>query len=388
MCRRAAGLAQARPGVPVSVRGYTAAAMAAIVMAATIGAQVPSGGNGTLYVGTYDKNILVIDEATMTIRDSIKMSIGIPYSFVTSFNWQRFYVLEPNNEKVEIVDIPGRRSLGSFTLSTPAQRVRIWGMNVDPLERFAVMVIKTYTKKPDRYEIGRPTLVRYDLAKRAVTDTIPWPRGEEREGAQIIFSPKGDLMYFFTVDDALVYDTQTLKQVDRWEMSRTLFEEGVGRLNFGFGNDPYEEPGYYTGLFRITDPVNRRALMGVARVDLVNRNVEYFYTLGPSAPVGFRLAPGRTRAYGLRQEVGNYQFWTYDLEQRRVVNRVDFRGRPRMGLNVSTNGTQLYIGIAGMTIDRYDSRTFQHLGTLTLPSDMTGWALLPAGPAPRAPGTR
>ena len=340
------------------------------------------GGNGTIYVGTYAKNILVVDEATMQVRDSIKVA-AIPYAMQLSFDRKHFYVLDPFVEHVEVVDIAGRKSLGSFTLSTPTTRVRMGGFNIDPLERYAFMVIKGYTKKPDRYEVGKPTLVRYDLAKRVITDTIPWPKGEEREFAQIIFSPKGDLMYFFTTDDVLVYDTQTLKQVDLGDLSRTLFEEGIGRLNFGFGNDIYEDPGHYTGLFRYTDPVNHRTLMGVARMDLVNRAVEYFYTLGPSQGVGFSLAPGRTRAYGLFSQTGNYQFWSYDLEGRRVDRRVEFQGRPRMGLTVSTNGSQLYIGVAGSTIDRYDSRTFALLGTTTLNADMTRMILIPAGPGPR-----
>ncbi|MEO7520867.1 MAG: hypothetical protein ABIW79_03525 [Gemmatimonas sp.] len=364
-------------------RGSTVLSVA-ILLAAPPDARAQGGGNGTFYVGTYAKNILVIDEATMKVRDTIKLSIGIPLGFTLSFNRQRLYVVDPHNEKIEIIDLPGRKSLGSFTLSEGSKRVRMSGFNVDPLERFAVILIKTYTAKSDRYEIGKPTLVRYDLAKRAVTDTIPWPKGEEREGVQIIFSPKGDLMYFFTTDDVLVYDAVTLKEVDRFELSRTLFEEGIGRINFGFGNDLYEDPGHYTNLFRITDPVNRRTMMGVARIDLVNRNIEYFYTLGPSAPVSFQLAPGRTRAFGLRQEVGFYQFWTYDLRGRRVDQRVEFRGRPRMGMTVSTNGTQLYIGVAGSTIDRYDANTFRLLGTTTLSADMTRMLLVPPGAPPRA----
>ena len=59
--------------------------------------------------------------------------------------------------------------------------------------------------------------------------------GEEREGAQILFSPKGDLMYFFTQDDVLIYDTNTLKEVDRWEISKTLFEEGLAPLADALG---------------------------------------------------------------------------------------------------------------------------------------------------------
>ena len=70
------------------------------------------------------------------------------------------------------------------------------GMNVDPTERYAVMVIKVYTQKPDRFEIGPPRMVKYDLASRKVTDTIPWPRGEEREeeGEAAFYGPKIDFM--------------------------------------------------------------------------------------------------------------------------------------------------------------------------------------------------
>ena len=340
-----------------------------------------SGGTGTIYIGTYHKKILVVNESNLRVVDSIPVSVGIPTSMILSSNRKHFYVLDPASEQVEVIDIATRTAIDKFTLSSGNTRVRLSGLNVDPRERFAVVLVKTYTKKPDRFEVGKPTLLRYDLTKKVVTDTIPWPRGEERDGAQIIFSPDGEFMYFFTTDDILVYSTDSLKQVDRWEYSRTLFEEGLGRLNFFFPNDIYEDPGFYTGLFRITDPVNRRTLMGVARVDLMKRSVD-FYTLGPSEPVSFRLAPGRRRAYGLRQQVGNYEFWTYDLEGRRVAQRTQFRGRPRMGLTPSSNGRQLYIHTAGPTIDVYDAQNFRHVRTVTLGADMTSLVIIPPS-APR-----
>jgi hypothetical protein len=349
-------------------------------------AHAQSGGNGTIYVGTYAKKILVVNEANLKVVDSIPVSVGIPTSMVLSTNRKHFYVLDPQFENVEVIDIATRKAIDKFTLSSGNTRVRLWGINVDPRERFAVVLVKTYTKLRDRFEVGKPTLLRYDLAKKTVTDTIPWPKGEERDGAQIIFSPDGELMYFFTTDDVLVYSTDSLKQVDRWELSRTLFEEGMGRLNFFFPTDIYEDPGFYTGLFRITDPVNRRTLMGVARVDLVKRTVD-FYTLGPSEPVNFRLAPGRRRAYGLRQQVGNYEFWTFDLEGRRVAQRTQFAGRPRMGLTPSSNGRQLYIHTAGPTIDVYDAQTFRRLRTVDLGADMSGLVIIPPGaPVQRAGG--
>lgn len=356
-----------------------------LASAQAAGSGIPPGGTGTIYVGTYAKNILVLDEATMRVKDTIRSQIGIP-GLSLSFDRKHLYLSDPGREKVELIDIATKQSLGVFTFSHDSVTVRMSGFSLDPRERFAVLLVKAYTKHRDRYEVSRPTLLRYDLAKRAVTDTIPWPKGEEREFAQIIFSPNGDLMYFVTADDVLIYDSNTLKQVDRWEISRTLFEEGMGRLGFGFPNDIYEEPGFYTGLFRVTDAVNHRSLMGVARMDLVNRSLD-FYTLGPSISVSFRLAPGRTRAYGIHNEIGNYQFWTFDLAGRRVESKTEFKGRPRMGLVVSSNGSQLYITTAGPTIDRYEVGTFRHLGTVDLGADMTNVILIPPPPPPPPPRT-
>jgi DNA-binding beta-propeller fold protein YncE len=351
--------------------------LAAVALAGptALSAQAANGGNGTLYYGTYDKKVLVIDEATMAVRDSMAVSIGIPMGMTLSADRKKLYASDPSHEHVEVFDLATRKATAKYTLNDGPLRVRMDGFNVDPLDRFAIMLVKTARKRADRWEIGKPTLLRYDLQKRAVTDTIQWPDGKEREFAQILFSPDGAYMYFFTDEDILVYDTQTLKQVDKWDLQRSV-DEGLGNWSFGFPQSLYEETGFSTGLFRTTDPVNRRTLMGVARVDLAKRTVD-FYSLGPSEGVGFALAPGRQRAYGLRQQVGNYQFWMFDLENRRVAKRVEFEGRPRMGLSVSTNGTQLYVHTAGATIDIYDAETLRLVRTATYRADMTRVLVVP-----------
>jgi hypothetical protein len=348
-------------------------ALAATLPASPAAAQ-KAGGGGTIYVGTYGKQVLRIDEATMRVTDTIPVSVGVPIGLLLSANKKHLYVIDARFEQVEVLDLATKKPLDRFWLTDEDRRVMMWGINVDPKERFAVLLIKTYQKKSDRWVIGKPTMVKYDLHAKAVTDTIPWPPGEEREFASILFSPDGDLMYFFG-RDVLVYDTKTLEQVDRWELARSL-DDGMGRFNFGFPDDPYEEEGFYTGLFTVNDPVQHRNLMGVARVDLLKRSVD-FYTLGPSEPVRFGLAPGRKKAYGLRSGVGNYQFWTFDLEQRRVVSRTPFRGRPRMGMTPSTDGRYLYIHTAGPTIDLYDTSTFKLVRTVTLDADMTDFLLIP-----------
>jgi hypothetical protein len=150
----------------------------------------------------------------------------------------------------------------------------------------------------------------------------------------------------------------------------------MGNFGFGFPRDFYDAPGTYTGLFRSTDPVNRRTMMGVATVNLAARTVDW-YTLGPSSPTGFTLAPDRKRAYGLRQEVGNWEFWTFDLENRRVLSKIPFAGRPRMRLSVSSNGNLIYIFGAGQTIDIHDARTFRRLRTVEVGADVTSMIHVP-----------
>jgi len=105
-------------------------------------------------------------------------------------------------------------------------------------------------------------------------------------------------------------------------------------------------------------------------VNLGQKSVD-FYTLGPATPVSFTLAPDRKRAYGLMQQIGRYEFWSFDLENRRLHSRVEFQGRPRMGVRTSSNGLVLYIYVAGNTIDLYDAATYKYLRTLTLDGDMT-----------------
>jgi hypothetical protein len=345
---------------------------AAVVAAAAVssGAAPPklTGGSGTLYIGTWPNKILIVDEATEKVTGSIDVLTGDPTRMVMSRDRKRFYLVNAPAESVEIIDVNARRSLDHFTLSEGRKRTRIRGLIPDPLDRFVIMLVKTAEKKIDRFEISPPTLLVYDLKEHKISRTIPWPNNEEREGVNIMMSPDGKLLYFFA-DDVLIYDTAEFKQVDKWEISRPL-EEGLGRFDFGPRDITYEEPGFYTGIFNTQDPVQNRRIMGIARVNLAGKSLD-FWPIGPSRPVSFSLAPDRKRAYGLLQEIGHYEFWTFDLEHHKLGTHTEFAGRPRMALRTSSNGKVLYIYQAGNTIDLYDAATYKYLRTIALDADMT-----------------
>jgi DNA-binding beta-propeller fold protein YncE len=366
------------PRLAGPVARAVALAACALAVSPSAGAQ-DAGAGGTIYIGTYKGSIDVIDERTEKLVGEIPLKNGMPTRLVVSQDRRRFYVLDKTFERVEIVDRVARKTLDTFTLSEDRARTRIWSMQPDPHDKYLILVTKTATLHADRWEIGPPTLLQYDLAAKKIARTIPWPKGEEREGAGVVFSPDGKLMYLMG-DDILIYETEKFTEVDRWELSRPL-EAGAGRIQLG-PIDPWaDEPGFFTGLFNMQDPVQNRRIMGVGRIDLVKKQVE-FHPIGPFRPVSFALAPDRKRAYGLSQNIGEYEFWTFDLESRRVLSRTPFRGRPRMALRVNSAGNILYIYQAGNTIDLYDAASLKHLRTVTLDGDMTTpLILLPPGTA-------
>ena len=327
-----------------------------------------NGGDHLFYVGTYAGTVQIFDEATEQKVGDIKLQTGIPRSLILSQNRQHFYVLDSTLEKIEVVDIASRSTLSQFTLSEGAKRTRIRSMQVDPLERFMIILSRSATKLVDRWEISDLALQQYDLREKRITRSIPWPRGEERENVNIRFSPDGKLLYFFG-DDILILETENFTEVDTWPLSRPL-ESGLGRINFGAIDDVNDDPGFFTGLFTTQDPVQNRRIMGIGRVNLVAKSID-FSPIGPAESVSFAMAPDRKRGYGLLQQIGRYEFWAFDLEKKKLLNRTAFEGRPRMALKVSSNGKLLYIFNAGATIDVYEAASYKYLRTVQMDADQT-----------------
>lgn len=352
-------------------------AFALLLLSPLTAADKITGGDGTLYLGGRPNKIFIIDEATEKVTGEIPLRVGTPAGLALSQDHKRFYLLNIAYEDVEIVDIASKRVIDAFRLSEGNKKVRIFGFAADPLNRYMVLLTKTATKQIDRFEVGPATLLLYDLQAHKVARTLPWPNGEPSDRALMRFSPDGKLLYFFG-SDILAYDTTDFKQVDKWEISRPV-EDGFGRINFGFSEDTNEEPGFFTGMFTVQDAVQNRRIMGIARVNLAKKDVD-FYPLGPANGVGnFSLAPGRKWGYGLHSEIGKYEFWSFDLEHRKLGPHAEFAGRPRMALKTSSNGKLLYIFQAGNTIDLYDAATFKYLRTISLDADMTtGLYVLPS----------
>lgn len=328
-----------------------------------------SAGNGTLYIGTYKGEIEIYDEATEKMVGTIKLKTGIPRSLTPSPDRTRFYALNSTFDEIEIVDIASRASIETFKLTQGNKRVRVNSMQADPNNKFLILLYKTATKQIDRWEIGPPTIQQFDLATKQFTRVIPWPKGEERETMQMRLGPDGKHLFMFG-DDVTVLETANFTEVESWPYAQPV-ESGLGRVSMGPSFDFFDRPGTFTGLFTMADAIQKRRLMGIGRVDLQARKVE-FNPLGPASPVGaFAKSPDGKRAYGLIQDIGKYEMWTFDLENNKVLKRTEFEGRPRMALRVSSNGKFVYVYVAGATLDVWDAEQHKYIRTINLGGDQT-----------------
>ena len=340
-----------------------------------------SGGNGLLYIGTYKGEVEIYDEATEKLVGTIKLKTGIPRSLTPSPDRTRFYALDSRFEQIEVIDIASRTTIDSFKLTTGNKNVRVNNIQPAPDNKSLILFYKTATRQIDRWEIGPPTLQQYDLTTHQFGRVIPWPKGEERESVNLRIGPDGKHVFLFGPDDVTVLETTNFTEVESWPFGQPA-EPGMGRINLGPVHDFYDPPGTFTGLFTMQDGPRARRMMGIGRVDLQARKLD-FSPLGPATAVQpFAQAPDHKKAYGISQEIGDYEFWTFDLEKNTVEKRTRFEGRPRLGIRVSSNGKLFYVYVAGATLDVYEAATHKYLRTIHLGGDQTTELFVVPGKAP------
>ncbi len=364
--------------MPLRLRSSALLLLAALPIASshiTAGAprEAPlSAGAGTLYLGSYARRIAILDEATEKLTAEIPLKNGLPWTMRLSADKTRFYVQNADLEHFEVADIAARQIVDTFTLSEGNRHVRVMAFDADPQNRTMALVGATATKLADRYEIGSPVIVQYDLKEHKIVRTAKWESEVEPQFYDVDtrFSPDGKLLYVFA-HEILIYDTATLRKIDTWNLSLPN-EPGLGRFDPGSADDTYDRPGELTGVFGVEDPVQKRRMLVIGRLNLGARTIDFF-PVGPApehGEVSFALTPDRTRAFLLLEEIGHFELWTVDIPARRIHSRIKFDGRTRMAIRSSSNGKIIYIYEAGNTIDLYDATGFKFLRTISLDADM------------------
>jgi hypothetical protein len=346
-----------------------------LLIAATAYAQqnAETGGGALMYLGTWPDKILIIDEAKQQIIDKIKLETGAPLQIVLSQDKKKLFILT-TKMGIEIVDLATRRVTSHFELNEGNRRVYPLGAAPDPQGKFIYATLRTSIKEIDRYKIEKPKFAVIDLEQKKITKTFDFPK-EFDQGFGFLsgykVSPDGKLLYVFK-EDILIFDLANFKQVDKIELSKPLYP-GLFPINVRGDDDPNEEPGYVTSVFNATDPVVRRSIFGIARINLLTKKVD-FTPIGPAAPMNrFYLTPDRKKGYTVTfsGQGGNRrtEFWVFDVVARKVIKKLEFESRSRFNFAVSGDGRKLYIYGAGPTIEIYDADTLRLENTITLDGD-------------------
>jgi DNA-binding beta-propeller fold protein YncE len=333
----------------------------------------PQARGGLMYIGTWPNKILVIDEAQQKVIGEILLQTGTPFQFTLSQDKKKLFVLT-TQMNIEVIDLAARKVTSHFSLSEGNRRIMPLGAAVDPQGRYIYATLRTATKEIDRYKIEKAKFAIIDLEEKKITKSYDFPK-EYDQGFGFLagykVSPDGKLLYVFK-EDILIFDLSNFKQVDKIELSKPLYP-GLFPINFRGDDDPNEEPGFVTSVFNATDPVVRRSIFGIARINLATKNVD-FTPVGPATPMTrFFLTPDRKRgftvAFSGQGANRRTEFWVFDVVGRKVVKRLEFQGRSRFNFAVSSNGGKLYIYGAGPTIEIYDAESLVLEKTITLEGD-------------------
>lgn len=344
-----------------------------------------------MYIGTLDKKLLVIDEEKGTVVDAIQLG-GIPRTTALSADKQKVHLFT-TQMMLETVDLASRKVISSFSLAdarsrpraaasapdriNPGSSSRYSGIAVDPTGRYIYTTMRNAIKDIDQYRIEPPQFVAIDLQEKKIAKAWPFPK--EMDGgfgfnATYKVSSDGKLLYVFQ-EDILIFDLPSFKQVDRIELSQPPYP-GQTPYRLTASDDPFDEPDSVTSVFTSVDAVVHKGTLGLARIDLKSRKVDY-KPIGPLLPMsGFQLSPDRKRGYSVMPKIaagGNRatEWWVWDIDKHTVIKKKEFETRPTFRFSVGGDGKQLYLYGAGSTVEIWDAATLESKKVLYLNKDTT-----------------
>lgn len=347
---------------------------------ATLAAVCGQAIGGTIFLPGYPNRILVIDEASQKVIDTIPSEIGIPTGVTRSYDRKKIYITSNDNDGIEVVDIASHKVLQHFVLNSGDHKFRINGVAPDPEDKVLYTVVREVTKLADRYEVGKLKYAVIDLAQQKIVRTADMsPEDQEANGAYygrspFHVSPDGKYIYQFR-DKVTILDSGDFHVVDRIDLAKPDFPE-LAEIGVGAPLDTLDERGAYVSLFNAEDPIVHRRLFGIAHFDLNTRQFK-FTEIGPAPEgmIGLQMAPDRKTGYSvvLNGEHGNRrcEFWAFDIAANRRTETREFACRPRFSFGISSDGKHLYVYGAGFEIEVWDAATLKLEHVMDLQNDVT-----------------
>lgn len=366
----------------------------AILLSAALGGLIfgqTARAGQLMYIGTLDKKLLVIDEDKEEIVDQIALE-GIPRTTALSADRKTLYIFT-TQMLVETVDLESRKVTSTFSIADPNTHLRLQGsapdrinvgsntrfsgLAVDPTGRYIYTTMRVVIKDIDQYRIEPPQFVAIDLQDKKVAKAWPFPQEMDQGfgfNATYKVSPNGKLLYVFQ-EDILVFDLATFKQVDRIALAQPEYP-GATPYRLTANEDAFDAPDTVTSVFTSVDDIVHKGTLGLAKINLLTRKVDYF-PIGPMLPMmGFQVSPDHKRGYSVMPKIGtganrSTEWWVWDLQKHDVIKKKEFDSRPTFRFSVGGTGKKLYLYGAGSTLEIFDADTLESRKLIYLNKDTT-----------------
>ena len=331
---------------------------------------------GTMFLGGYPSQLMVIDEANGKVKQEIDLKTGLPMSMRLSDDQKLLYATTITTSGIEVLDVATRKIVNSFSLNTPATSYRFNGGVADRSGRYFYILATKIDKGVDSYRISKLQFMVVDLETKAVVRTAELEPDDQKfsyRGA-LMLSPDGKTLYAFR-DKIIVVNTADLKTVDHFDLAKPDFP-GMQDISFGGGVGRLQTPGQFVSLFETQDPYIHNKIFGIARLDLDTRQFT-FTPIGPSpkAMAGLEVSPDGKSGYtvAVNGDIGNQrcEFWSFDLDKNKALDKSEFQCRRRFYFGISGNGRKLYIYGAGFDVAVYDAKTLKPEADWQLTHDTT-----------------
>jgi len=145
---------------------------------------VAAMGQGTLYLGAWQKQMLVVDEAQQKVVDRIQLTTGTPHGVQLSRDRKTIYVWTIDHNGIEVIDAATHKVTNSFVLDEGSKIVRFNSWTPDPDGKLIYMITEVAEKKIDRFDIEPLKFAVVDLAQKKIVRTADFPK-EELQGQRM-----------------------------------------------------------------------------------------------------------------------------------------------------------------------------------------------------------
>jgi len=351
-------------------------ALSAVCFAAGNKTPIKPVGQQLMYLASWPHTIHVIDVNQNKIIDNIELPTDIARIMLLSPDKTKLYASTMRDNAIVTIDLKTRKVLDSFSLNSGQETNRLSGLAIDPTGKYIYSIVTVITKKIDRFEIADPKFAIIDIAQKKIVKSAPFPKDETPGGRALLrVSPDGKSLYVFR-QHILVVNTDDLKVTKTIELSNPIAPPGMDNLSLSVLEDPNEPPGKLMSIFNASDPYVHRDIFGLAEIDLSKQTFD-LTPIGPSATSiqPLMLSPDRKLGYtvAINGTHGDRvtEFWVFDMDSKKIINKREFIGRTRLNFGMTADGKKLLIYNAGYEVEVYDAKTLVLESTINLQGDTT-----------------